>query len=835
VSTFPAWQWSLLAVPQFLAALTTLGAALLVGPQRRRSVEAWWIWFMLLAMTWWSATSALQIHVADLEVTMRLSQLSYLGIVACPVALLHFVFAYTRDGARAPGRVVLPLYVAAAFILGAVLTNDAHRLYWAEVSMVPRGELLYALYERGPLFWVTIAYCYGTMASASLLLARHTHRLGGVFRRQSLLILLATLAPWVTSIAYVLRLGPAPEVDQTPVGFALTGVALSWAVVRNRLFDLVPVSATTLFDRLPDPVLVTDGAWRLVRANDAACRRFGLTAGRLGEPLATALASEPALAAELLGHAEPRWQSTVKAGETWWSIDSGVLSVRSNLAAGRLILLDDVTEQKRAELLLAEALAHTDRLRAEAVAANTAKSSFLAQVSHDLRTPLHAIMGFSGLALSRELDPRLRAEVTSIRDAGAILQRLINDLLDLSRIEAGKLDLADKSFLIDDALDPVADLLSVTARGKGIRLVHRIEPGAGPMLRGDPDRLRQVLFNLAGNAVKFTREGGVLVVARPEGRPGWICIEIEDTGPGIPADRLAGLFQPFNRGDAEAVRQVEGTGLGLAISRRIVDAMGGTIEVESEPGRGTVFRVRLPAGEPGAPPPEWTALSGPLAGREVAVVLRDAGRREAAAAALRGFGARPVVCAAPGEVPPGVSVLVDAGAPVGTLAGRHVVRIEESGEAGAVLLNRRSLGAALLAASPSVTASPFVRLSRPLHVLVADDNAINRRVGSAMLERIGCTVSAADGGVEALAKMGAERFDAVVLDGHMGDVDGWDVARRMRSGEAGAAVVHTPVLALTADLTPAAREKWRQAGASEVLGKPVRMDELAEALMRCTA
>jgi signal transduction histidine kinase/CheY-like chemotaxis protein len=523
------------------------------------------------------------------------------------------------------------------------------------------------------------------------------------------------------------------------------------------------------------------------------------------------------------------------AGETWWSIDSGVLSVRSNLAAGRLILLDDVTEQKRAELLLAEALAHTDRLRAEAVAANTAKSSFLAQVSHDLRTPLHAIMGFSGLALSRELDPRLRAEVTSIRDAGAILQRLINDLLDLSRIEAGKLDLADKSFLIDDALDPVADLLSVTARGKGIRLVHRIEPGAGPMLRGDPDRLRQVLFNLAGNAVKFTREGGVLVVARPEGRPGWICIEIEDTGPGIPADRLAGLFQPFNRGDAEAVRQVEGTGLGLAISRRIVDAMGGTIEVESEPGRGTVFRVRLPAGEPGAPPPEWTALSGPLAGREVAVVLRDAGRREAAAAALRGFGARPVVCAAPGEVPPGVSVLVDAGAPVGTLAGRHVVRIEESGEAGAVLLNRRSLGAALLAASPSVTASPFVRLSRPLHVLVADDNAINRRVGSAMLERIGCTVSAADGGVEALAKMGAERFDAVVLDGHMGDVDGWDVARRMRSGEAGAAVVHTPVLALTADLTPAAREKWRQAGASEVLGKPVRMDELAEALMRCTA
>ena len=148
-------------------------------------------------------------------------------------------------------------------------------------------------------------------------------------------------------------------------------------------------------------------------------------------------------------------------------------------------------------------------------------------------------------------------------------------------------------------------------------------------------------------------------------------------------------------------------------------------------------------------------------------------------------------------------------------------------------LNRRSLAAALSASSPTARAAPFARLPRPLHVLVADDNAINRRVGTAMLERLGCSVSAAEGGVEALAKLATERFDAVVLDGHMGDIDGWDVARRMRSGEAGANSVQTPVVALTADLTEATREKWRESGASEVLGKPVRMDELAEALMRC--
>lgn len=743
------WQFTPLALPQVFAAVLSLLAGVLVWRRRHFSPLAPPLLFLLLAQFLWAGAGALEFCSADVRAKILLTQISYLGITAGPLSLLYFTYAYLRHGGSPPPLLRVVGVTGFVLILGAAWTNPFHHLLWTEIEPVWRGDALFARYERGPFFWFTVAYCYGIMLLGSVLLTRHSLRIGGVFSRQSLIILLATFAPWSTSIIYVLRIGPMPELDHTPVGFAVTGLLLSLGVLRFHLFDLTPIPAETLFSRIPDPVLVIDSGNRVVRANTAARQRFGLVPSYPGNPIATLLADQPDLVALLRERSEPRWKHTLAVGEVWWEIESGPVGGRSH---SRLILLRDITEQKRAERLLADALARTENLRREADAANAAKSTFLAQVSHDLRTPLHAILGISELMLSGPLDERLRADASTIREAGGILLRLINDLLDLSRIEAGRVDLARETFRLDAAVQPVVELLSVKARAKNLTLSHRLHPGLPTALSGDMDRLRQILFNLVGNAVKFTAAGSVSLEVHPglhAGRPA-LFAEISDTGPGIPPDRLASVFEPFERGDA-GTRQQEGTGLGLAIARSLARAMDGDVTVVSTPDAGSTFTLRLPLLPAHAP------------------------------AGL-----------------PGLRIAPDDSAP---------------------------------RPSPPPAPAPRPPHGRALRVLLADDQTISRRVSGALLRACGCQVTEVDDGPEALAAVSPEH-DLIVLDGQMQKLDGWDVARLIRAGEAGQTVRDKPILALTADLTPETRVRWLKAGVDIILAKPNSIDELGDAIRR---
>ncbi len=607
MSALLEWQFTGLALPQAVAAILALAGGLFVWRHRRGQPLGFWLALMLASNALWAGAGALEFLAATVPAKILLSQISYLGIVAGPVILLHFTHAYLDPGARPPRPLLVAAYTLGAGILLAAWTNSSHLLLWTDVVPQRDDGLLFVRYERGPFFWLTVAFCYGVMLRCSVLLLGQTIRIGGVFGRQGVLIVLATLAPWIASAAYVLRLGPRPELDHTPVGFAATGLLLSLGVLRFRLFELAPIPADTLFARIPDPVLVTDHAGHLVRANTAAFERFRLTRSDLGEPVAAVLRAHPALVALLHDRPDLRWKHTLPDGDAWWAVESGPVHPRATRSGARLLLLRDITEQKRSELLLADALARAEDLRREADAANAAKSTFLAQISHDLRTPLHAILGVTDLMLSGPLDEQLRADARTVREAGGILLRLINDLLDLSRIEAGRVDLAHEPFRLDELATPVIDLLAVKARAKNLALAATLDPTLPVALCGDADRLRQILFNLAGNAVKFTASGSVSIDLELErsaanAHTGLLCISVTDTGPGIPADRLANLFEPFDRGDPDSVRRIEGTGLGLAICRRLAEAMGGGISVSSEPGRGSVFRLRLPILDAHAPP-----------------------------------------------------------------------------------------------------------------------------------------------------------------------------------------------------------------------------------------
>ncbi|MET0261607.1 MAG: histidine kinase N-terminal 7TM domain-containing protein, partial [Rariglobus sp.] len=759
--------------------------------------------------------------------------------------LFHFSYARTR-GVSPPRLVSVALFGAGLIVLLSAATNSWHGQHWPVITPVQRGDLVFALYERGPMFWITVVYCYGFMFASSAMLAAHSISLGNVFRQQAWIVILATLAPWFTSIIYVMRIGPLPELDHTPVGFAVTGVLLSWAVLRVRLFELVPVAATTLFTHIPDPVIVTDRSGRLVRANAAALTRFGPIDRHIGQPVIASLANLPELAAAVVESKDRVGPHTFSLGEDWWTIESSSLDESDGRLRGRLILLRDITEQKRAELALLQAkqeleltLARADSLAKEAMAASSAKSTFLAQVSHDLRTPLHAILGMTEVLRSSALTSAQLNEVSTIGDAGDALLRLINDLLDLSRIEAGRIDLAHEPFQLDDVLDQIADLLAPSALRKGLRFVYSVDPNLPGGLRGDPERLRQTLFNLVGNAVKFTDHGEIVLRAsRDENR---LRIEIADTGRGIAEEHLPGLFDPFNRGDPELARRIEGTGLGLAITRRIAEAMKGTVSVRSKLGEGTVFTLELPIVDDSATSPAVTRLSKRINGLRVAVAVDDPLRRTAIVDGLQGLGAKPFLH--DGSSPPdsAEALVVEAAADhspaalAWAAAGRKVVPVsspDSRPSTRAVPLRRRSLAAAL-AESTEPSTTPFAAAPGPrCHVLLADDNDLSRRVSAAQLAQCNCEVETVNGGLPALARLAVQRYDIIVLDGQMPDLNGWEVAYRLRQGSREAINIRTPIVALTADLTPESHVRWLTAGAAVVLGKPVRTRELAETLER---
>lgn len=395
------------------------------------------------------------------------------------------------------------------------------------------------------------------------------------------------------------------------------------------------------------------------------------------------------------------------------------------------------------ESMNARALRRLDAARGDAHAASEAKGRFLANMSHEIRTPISGVIGTTELLLDTELSAEQRELAgAALRSAHALLD-IVNDVLDLSKIEAGKLDLEAVDFALDGVLDLVRDVFAVRAAETGIDLRIRRQSDVPAWLRGDPVQLRHVLLNLVGNAVKFTPHGAVDVdvsVARLEGRPKEICFAIRDTGIGIPEDRIASLFDEFTQADGSTTRRFGGTGLGLTIARHLVTLMGGSIQVSSRPGKGSTFAFRLPL-VPGTP---------------------------------------------------------------------ETSRARETG------------------ADLTSTVLPEAISG---HVLVVDDQPVNRTVVARMLEKLGCTVDAVADGVEALAATAKQDYDLVLMDCQMPVMDGFEATAQIRLREAGGRRV--PIVALTANALAGDRARCLAVGMDDYLTKPIRRAQL-EALVRRT-
>jgi PAS domain S-box-containing protein len=502
-----------------------------------------------------------------------------------------------------------------------------------------------------------------------------------------------------------------------------------------------------LFEHNPQPMLAYDRAsLRIVAVSNAAVAGYGysreeflsMTIKDLG-PREDVVELERYLSTLLstntyglvVGHP---WRHRYKDGTT---IDVEITSddlVLGGLAC-RIALCQNVTERNRAsaELVIA---------RDEAVEASNMKSAFLANMSHEIRTPMNGVIGMNELLLDTELSEEQRAYAAQVARSGEQMMTIINDVLDVAKIEAGQLELDVTDFAVRETIEQACAVASLEARAKGLTLEVQFAAEVPQCTRGDGRRLRQALLNLVSNAVKFTSAGSVVVrvsaTPRPDGDTR-IRVEIADTGIGLDPATLDRMFEPFTQADASSTRSYGGTGLGLAIARELIDLMGGTIGAESEPGRGSTFWLELDLGAP---------------------VTAD-------------------------------------GAP----AHAHAPR-----------------------AAPA-------RLGRaaPL-VLVAEDRPVNQIVAVRALERCGCRAQVAADGREALRALATRRYDAVLMDCQMPEMDGYEATAQLRRLEQGAE--HTPVIAMTAYAMKGDLEKCLEAGMDDYISKPMRYQALVDTLRR---
>jgi signal transduction histidine kinase/CheY-like chemotaxis protein/HPt (histidine-containing phosphotransfer) domain-containing protein/HAMP domain-containing protein len=617
---------------------------------------------------------------------------------------------------------------------------------------------------------------------------------------------------------------------------------------------------------------------RLVISNDRFRQMYNLTEKQVepGTPLAQLLQYHVANGEKSDLSVEEHTQRMPRlASETFTLADGRVILIRRTTMSngGWVATHDDITEQKRNEVMLAE------KAR-EAEQASLAKSEFLSSMSHEIRTPLNGVIGMTGLLLDTALDPRQRAYAEMARQSGEALLGVINDVLDFSKIEAGKVELEVIEFDLYDVVEGVTGMVAVNAASKGLELASLIDHDLPTTLRGDPFRLRQILTNLAGNAVKFTERGEVVLRARLDAESDdrlKVRFEVRDTGIGISAEQQSHLFDAFTQADLSTTRKYGGTGLGLAICARLVGLMGGEIGVESGLGKGSTFWFTVPL-DRSSKPVQRRRMD--LRGLRVLAVDDNAvnrailhehivGWKMRNGSAESGIRALEMLRAAVARAEPYDVAIIDMQMPGmdGTalgravkadpaIAGTRLILLTSISHAGSqpnleglfdACLTKPARQSALydcladVMAEPDIVRKEFLRVEIPdrrgqtapqrdARILVAEDNIVNQKVAIGILASLGFRADVVANGLEAVEAVGRIPYAAILMDCQMPEMDGYEAARAIRLREGTGR--HTPIIALTADVMKDARAKSLSAGMDDHITKPLKPSELAAALGR---
>jgi PAS domain S-box-containing protein len=636
-----------------------------------------------------------------------------------------------------------------------------------------------------------------------------------------------------------------------------------------------------LIDALGDLVVHRDRDGRIVYANSVFAELFGRQPRELLGRTLSELGVDVGVVPDA-AFAEGEYLSSTDVavhtseGVRWFSwIELSVRDESSGTVSHRTIARD-ITARKRAETAMIAA-----RERAEF--ASQAKSRFLATVSHEIRTPMNGIMGMAKLLADTDLTPEQRTYVGAVSTSANALLALIEDLLDFSKIEAGRFELEPQAMSPRELVENVVELMAARAFAKGIGLGCHIAPEVPALIEADPGRLRQVMLNLVGNAVKFTGEGGVLVrvsASREDEAPA-LRFSISDSGPGLSRADIGRIFREFEQADGTSTRRHGGAGLGLAISKRIVDAMGGRIIVESEVGRGSDFIFEMPLAK--SPVPDTDRYFA-LRGRSVLIVSGNAVEAEAMALTIRSHGGSASVARSGADAERSMAdpraafeaVLIDAA--IETPDGATLARLRAASSKlfqsviliaptdrgrlfqfrnagypsflarpvrGATMMRVLTDGTVELSQSPIVHRLGLKRqhgrppVPRGLKILIAEDNEINALLARSVLEKMGHRVQHVPDGrsaVEAVkAARGGDRPDLVLMDLHMPVMDGLDAIALIRKHEEEKGLPALPIMVLSADSQESTRHTVLAHGATGFVTKPLDPQALLEAVQHQVA
>jgi len=655
-------------------------------------------------------------------------------------------------------------------------------------------------------------------------------------------------------------------------------IALNNEALIDRNWELQEAEARArrLFESQGDLIVLRDAGGRITFVNDAFCELAGKLRDELiGSDFSLEVLEQGAAALQSDGTRIHDQKIAGPLGPRWIAWREGLVRSDAGRPAELQFVGRDVTDRTQTERALAEA-------RDQADAANRAKSRFLAMASHEIRTPLNGIIGMSALLLDTPLTPEQITYAKAVKTSGDALLSLIEELLDYSKIEVGKFDLEQRPFPLTALIEDITELLAPRAQAKKLEIAAFIDERLPTEVVGDSARLRQVLLNLAGNAIKFTRNGGVALIVEPGIWPDDIVFAVRDTGIGIAPEAQARIFREFEQANDSIARSYGGTGLGLSISERIIKRMGGRVTLQSKLGEGSTFEVSVPLPPSGDAGPCQTVAAPDLTGRSVMLVAPQSIEASLVVRRLQRWGGQTCLisdAAVAEALLPERSwhaVLIDGslGAEMAQQLGeaarahaaqriilftpttRHELKPSSAFTGYLVKPVRAASLAARLSAVPKDAAAylngeadseqgppdaaPSNAPESSLSILVAEDNEINALLMRSLLMRLGHRVVIATNGEAALeswlgANSAGTPYDLVLMDIQMPELDGIQTAKRIRASEAAQPGRRTPILALTANTLVEDRYACFEAGMDGFLIKPVDREKLAEALSNLAA
>jgi signal transduction histidine kinase len=576
----------------FLLMLTS-GIGLFLGytALKRRGIQgAVPLAILMTSISIWAFFQIMALLAPEFENKIIYANLRFIGIQVIPIAFYALAWEYKHRTKTLNLKVYLTIMIFPAIIFQALWNNSLHHRFYSEVFL--KDGIL--MMKNGPLFWVNMIYLYFFILAGIFLFIKSYQGSKSKHRQQALIIVIAAFIPLVSNLIF--NFIPSMKLDLTPMSFLITGLLFFYAIFHFKLLDLIPIARDILVEEMEDIMIVLDNNDRVLdmnkKARELLLKNETFKADYIGSSIFD-IAEHWNELTQAIGNKEityARVSFMLSPQTIYFDLSKSELFNKRGAKVGEIIDLRNITD-------LEEALLEAKKAREAAESASKTKGYFLANMSHEIRTPMNAIIGIAEMLDTEELskDEQKRCNQIIIRSAESLLA-IINDILDLSKVEAGKMELENGTVELSQIIMDTIEVFNISTANKSIILNCNIDKTVPRYMQGDSVKIKQILMNLIGNSVKFTKEGKVDVLMKYLGKKedkNAIEIIVQDTGLGIPEDKLDAIFDSFKQADSSTTRKYGGTGLGLSIVKSLVELMGGSIKVESKLGEGSRFIVSL--------------------------------------------------------------------------------------------------------------------------------------------------------------------------------------------------------------------------------------------------